>query len=422
VRLADFAAGLARAAVPTQEGYAIAAPWLAPEQLQQAPAGEAADVFALALVAFYTLTGRSFWLSCQGALDLASWQQELFSQRPAASARAAQLGVHFPATADAAFASALSVDPSQRPRTPSEFARALEMAVGQPTEQATMAFPSSALGLPATGDYPPPPPPMGGYQEAPRPIASAYPTVQQPYGVPASPPIPQAPTPPPYGAQPATGAVAHAVTAFDETSVGKPALTAVNVSGAKASRLVPIVVGALGVVTLSAAIGAWYVIGHRGEDASATSPTGVTSAASAPSPASVAPTAVAAPPAPSNPATSAAPPSASASAEASSSASADPAAAGSSSLATLTCDPDCDEIKVDDAVVDTTKPLTLAPGKHVVVASKAGYIPDRETIVVKPGEKFEQTFKLKIPLPVGSGNAATLPKCGKFLHRGAGCR
>src|SRR5262249_55592755 len=78
VRITDFGAGLARAAVPTTEGYTLAAPWLAPEQVQgTVPAGTSADVFATALVAFAALTGRSYWRSCQGAIDLANWQQEL---------------------------------------------------------------------------------------------------------------------------------------------------------------------------------------------------------------------------------------------------------------------------------------------------------------------------------------------------------
>ena len=70
IRITDFGAGLPRAAVPTQEGYAIAAPWLAPEQITGGSAGVGSDVFATALVTFYALTGRCYWRSCQGAPDL----------------------------------------------------------------------------------------------------------------------------------------------------------------------------------------------------------------------------------------------------------------------------------------------------------------------------------------------------------------
>lgn len=83
VRVMDFGAGLARSYVQTNEGYAIAAPWVAPEQMQgSAPAGPAADVFALGLVLFYALTGRPYWRSCQGPQpDFGAWQQELVGDR-----------------------------------------------------------------------------------------------------------------------------------------------------------------------------------------------------------------------------------------------------------------------------------------------------------------------------------------------------
>src|SRR5262249_45240989 len=54
VRVTDFGAGLIRTAIPTSEGYALTAPWLAPEQAQGGmPVGPAADVFSAALVAFF---------------------------------------------------------------------------------------------------------------------------------------------------------------------------------------------------------------------------------------------------------------------------------------------------------------------------------------------------------------------------------
>src|SRR4051812_21226979 len=121
VRITDFGAGLARAAVPTQEGYSLAAPWLAPEQVQgTVPAGASADVFATALVAFAALTGRSYWRSCQGAPDLAAWQQELLSPRTTPSTRARELGVSFPPAFDVVIGAALSLDPGQRYRSVGE--------------------------------------------------------------------------------------------------------------------------------------------------------------------------------------------------------------------------------------------------------------------------------------------------------------
>ncbi len=155
VVVTDFAANLPKAAIPTQEGYSLSAPWIAPEQAQSGAISAAADVFSAALVAFFALTGRSYWRSCQGAtLDLAGWQQELGATRAPASSRATEMGVPLSPTMDAVFWKALAADPKDRYRSLGEFANTLEeglqkQAVGQ---AATMA-------LPAIGDAPSPLPP-----------------------------------------------------------------------------------------------------------------------------------------------------------------------------------------------------------------------------------------------------------------------
>ncbi len=175
LRVTDFGAGLVRTAVPTQEGYALAAPWLAPEQVQgQVPAGAAADVFAIGLMMFFAMTGRSYWRSCQGPLDLAGWQREVMSPRTPPSARALQLGVTLSSAFDGILGCALSPDPGQRYRSVRELGQAFEALAGAkaPESQATMAFPAGAVGFnPHAGDYPPPPAPTGGYQAAPGPAA-----------------------------------------------------------------------------------------------------------------------------------------------------------------------------------------------------------------------------------------------------------
>jgi hypothetical protein len=107
--------------------------------------------------------------------------------------------------------------------------------------------------------------------------------------------------------------------------------------------------------------------------------------------------------------------------------SATPAASGTPDAkpeSMLSCDPsDCDEIKVDDKPIDVGKPVVLTAGKHTVIASKAGYQTAKETIVVKEGEKFEKTFKLKEkaapptnPQPSPNPQQTAKP-CGKFLKR-----
>ena len=61
---------------------------------------------------------------------------------------------------------------------------------------------------------------------------------------------------------------------------------------------------------------------------------------------------------------------------------------------TLKCKPGCDEVKVDNAVVDAQKPLKLAPGTHDVELKKAGFLTASEKIEVKAGTPLQQTFTL----------------------------
>ncbi len=87
VRVTDFGASVIRGGIPSSQAYVQCAPWWAPEQLQQgAPLGAQTDVFSVALVTFFALTGRSFWKSCQYLPpDVKAWQQEVVAARPSAS-------------------------------------------------------------------------------------------------------------------------------------------------------------------------------------------------------------------------------------------------------------------------------------------------------------------------------------------------
>ena len=155
VVVTDFAANLPKAAIPTQEGYSLSAPWIAPEQVQSGSLTAAADVFSAALVAFFALTGRSYWRSCQGSvLDLAGWQQELGATRAPASSRATEMGVPLSPTMDAVFWKALAADPKDRYRSLGEFANTLEESL-----QRQQVGQAATMALPAIGDAPSPLPP-----------------------------------------------------------------------------------------------------------------------------------------------------------------------------------------------------------------------------------------------------------------------
>lgn len=426
VRVTDFGAGLARTAVPTQEGYALAAPWLAPEQVQAAaPASGPADVFSAALVVFYALTGRSYWRSCQGQLDLAGWQQEVLGQRTPPSARAMQLGAALNSAFDGVLGCALSVDPNQRYRTVGEFAAALEGVVSArpPESQATMAFPVGSVGSVGVGGgggmpagYPPPPQPA-----MPQPGSPAMMTAQAP-GQAGMPGQPQ-----PVAAQPADGAgypgagpyVSNqgpqaAAGNLGETAAGRPIDPALHQRRPPVSRLVPILVGVVALLLLGGGAAAFVLLGRKPADGTTAASSSASASAAPDDTASAAPadTGSAAPADTGSaaPADTAAP-----------AASGEPDAGPAEPESTLACDPECDEIKLDDKPIELGKPLVIPAGKHRVVATKSGYVTVKETIVVKAGDKVEKTFKLKEKptapaVPAGPVNTPPKP-CGKFLKR-----
>jgi serine/threonine protein kinase len=153
VKVLDFGAGAVRRALRSREKWEQKVPWLAPEQSNdEAPLGAEADVFAAALVAFFAVSGRSYWQSCpKGAVDVAAWQREIVGPRAAASQRAQESSLELLPAFDAVFARALLASPNERFRTVGELAAALAMA------QDGGAFAHSTFAAPFALDVPPPP-------------------------------------------------------------------------------------------------------------------------------------------------------------------------------------------------------------------------------------------------------------------------
>ncbi|HVK64821.1 MAG TPA: protein kinase [Polyangium sp.] len=364
VRIMDFGAGLARSYVQTNEGYSIAAPWVAPEQMQGgAPAGPAADVFAMGLVLFYALTGRPYWRSCQGAQpDLASWQHELVGPRQPASQRAQELGALVSPVLDAVFNRALAIDPNERFRQASELAVAFSAAANMPemATNATIAFPaiSGADPMGPTAAVP-------VYQPAGQNDGSGYP-----------------PPPPPAGmgmGGSGMGGQGAGVPANADMGMGPgpmaPTMAAprLQMDGGGGSKKLPIIIGVAAVLLIGGAVGAFIVMGGKdkpeGDDPNAPiaiTPTGAPTTSSE----SGAPTGTgeAPPPTP-------------------------PPAAEEVEVA-IKCSPGCDTIKVDDKAIEDPSKLKLAPGAHKIELSKAGYVTQNEDITIEAGKKFEKEFKL----------------------------
>ncbi|MDI1476903.1 protein kinase [Polyangium sp. y55x31] len=390
VRIMDFGAGLARSYVQTNEGYAIAAPWVAPEQMQGgAPAGPAADVFAMGLVLFYALTGRPYWRSCQGPQpDLASWQHELVGPRQPASQRAQELGAMVSPVLDAVFNRALALDPNERFRQASELAVAFSAAANMPemATSATIAFPAiggaDPMGPTAAvpvyqpggqndgSGYPPPPPPGGGMGGP----GMGGPGMGSPGMGPGAPSNPDMG----MGMGPGPGPMAPTTAA--------PRLP-MDASGG--SKKLPIIIGVAAVLLIGGAVGAFIIAGGKdkkdGEDPNAPiaiTPTGAptTSGESTAAPPS---TGEAPPPTP-------------------------PPAAEEVEVA-IKCSPGCDAIKVDDKAIEDPSKLKLAPGAHKVELSKAGYVTQNDDITIEAGKKFEKEYKLA-EVPKETAQAASTAK------------
>ena len=100
VKVLDFGIAKVLEAARGSNTGAIGSPlWMAPEQTERnAEISPATDVWALALVAFTMLTGRSFWLSAeQNEMALSAFLRELvLDPIPRASERATELGVTTP--------------------------------------------------------------------------------------------------------------------------------------------------------------------------------------------------------------------------------------------------------------------------------------------------------------------------------------
>ena len=352
VRVTDFAASVVRRASPTHEAYVHSAPWWAPEQLQPAAVlGPPADVFSVALVAFYALTGRSYWLSCQQhPPDLAAWQTEVMGQRVPVSHRARELGAVINPILDDVFARSLSVNQPDRPRSVSELAAVLA-GQGGAQQARTMAFPEGMF--PPMGDdasYQPPPA-FGG--AAPGPEMA----------------------PPPHTD---AGEAGVPTQAGDGVTPGLPPMPPAKKKDR--GNTVPIIIGVVAAVVLGGT-GVALLFMSGGDEES--SPTTVETDAGA----SV--------------------PDGEGGATATDEVAGDPGEGGASGegggaadeiktvTATIRCKPLCDTLLIDNEKVDQDKPIDLVPGKHTLLGTKKGYLTLKKDLMIPAEGPFEEEFVLR---------------------------
>jgi len=98
VKVLDFGIAKIIAEIVTMQGAPLGTPsWMAPEQVVGDPVSPATDVWALGLLAFYMLTGRSFWRAAlperRPASALALMREVQHEPIPIAWTRAIELGV-----------------------------------------------------------------------------------------------------------------------------------------------------------------------------------------------------------------------------------------------------------------------------------------------------------------------------------------
>ena len=456
VIVTDFAANLPKAAIPTQEGYSLSAPWIAPEQAQSGALTAAVDVFSSALVAFFALTGRSYWRSCQGpTLDLAGWQQELGSARAPASSRATEMGVPLSPSMDAVFWKALSVDPKDRYRSLGEFANVLEEGMRQQVGSA------ATMALPLVGEPPSPLPPhlqkQGQPQSSPPgagvagaatmalPLSALMPP-GAPQGVPPAPPPPNAgPMLGPAGAAtanlpqqmgmhpqqmqqmqqmqgqmyPPQGHDAHGQQMHGMEMHPQQMQQQMGVNGANA-----LAAGSMGGPVQAQHGYAQNDAGYPPPPMGLQSPHPQSPRSQSKSklvPIVIGFTAIAllgaaaavwvvkvrnAPPVQTGPvnvpASSGAPkppepkPTETASAEVpTATATASASAAPTDFEIKITCSPSCDTILIDNKAINARLPIMLKAGEHEVVVNKAGYVSQTDKIQVEAGPTLEKTYTLE---------------------------
>lgn len=403
--------------------------WQAPEVIAEHEPGDAADVFAVALLVFHALTGKSYWR----AVDLDGLAVELSAPRPRASARARELGVTLPAELDTAFEAALAPDASKRPRRATEFAEAL---TGKPLPQLVSHAPPPpvprARSVPPTEEDIPPPPEHLLREVAPILAPSTMvigdapplkkPTSSSPSAEPAhAAPLPSPPSPPssppatPHADEPSV-IVAQSeprlvVTPAPLPALAPPALAyppnpapsfvpppVVARPNARRSRAVTIALGAIA-ATCFLLGGIIFVVALRkkptsasGAGAASASAASTTRAATVPSVAeSAAPSASAVAAAPSPTVDAAVPNDLGASPTA-------PTLTlgpGESEL-DVVCDPDpCKLVMVDrKKMTSYPDPMILPPGKHGVGIDAEGYWGDWKLVTTNAGERTVVTFKL----------------------------
>lgn len=390
VRITDFGVSAMRIAAPPPPGWGATAGWHGPDAAEpSSPSTPAMDVYALGLVAFYALTGKSPFRALEHRpVDTHQLWNELIEPLGSAAVRARELGLGLPAELDGWFARALAPHPRSRFRSVGEMTKGLIDTVrtlADPRQPVSPLKPKSSPSQPRPASAPPP---ASIRPPADSDVHGAASPVHIPPGVAAAvvQPIAFMPSlPPPRRAAPAP---VEAPAAPQRT--------------APTGTLVPILLVAILLAIGALTFAMWQRSAPSPERAVATEPSTANSAAVAAATATTEPSASAAPAATASAAPSASGVSPEPSGAASDTAAPEAAAPeGSSStppvgkaFVTFECSPSrCDSVFCDGkAVLDIFQPVPLRAGRHTCKALKQGYRSLSQTFTVHSGDAVSRTF------------------------------
>lgn len=399
VRIVDFGADALRRA--KKERGALT--WLAPEQIDtDAPADARADVFTVALLAFFAMTGKTYWSASPA--DEQELLAEIGGPRVMPSQRARAAGASLPTTLDDVLMRALG-PAEQRFDSARAFAEALEATLAEPPPKeeeqrsserhvkATLKL--EKFRMPTLENTAP----SGTHRAAP---AASVTKTQKLAPVrlppPERPPLPP-PAPPPRRSSPsipdrdapsspsppatATNAASAEEPVSDPASTTsapiatpiEPVLTRLRRSVYIPNRVLVVLVVAVTALTLGVTIAAFRKITSTPLPAASAGP--ASASAEPPGP----PTSIVVPPPPREE-------------EAAPDAAAAILAANESELEVV-CTPACEKVMIDGKLMPQyPAPLRVTPGRHGVGVARTGYGGQYKLVVLKPAERQTVTFTL----------------------------
>lgn len=371
--LTDFQACWLRAKTP--EDMAIMTQWLAPEQVateymrHDVEVGHGADIYASALIAFYTLTGGSYWPLCDMD-DMGAMYHQMLSCRKPASVRARELGADLSSVLDPVFARAFEPELRQRYQDARQFAFAFlnaseEDAITRPLHLTDLGL---GAGVQGQGAFAPVGEQIG--------VQPSVQDVQQNVLSPAQqPPMDNGPD----ATQRRARLCAQAVV---ENNLPRAS-----------NRGASLAVGMASMLLIGEATAACVLMKVPREPAVEEQAVvrGIADLEFATGRANAEPE------------------------------------VDTGIEAKLTCEPACDTIMLDDKSIDLSASVVISPGRHIVVASKSGFVTVTEMVTMPACQAIELEFKMvpkATPLALPENSTPSAPQkvgvkqpCGKFLKR-----